>query len=94
MQHTKQSHRWSLSIRNQIAILSAIVGGLVIATFTLYDFMNFLRGIRVGDPFALALLVSIMGSGFVLLHKLGFSFTYKDEIELADDRKDSSVPSS
>lgn len=67
-----------------MAILLALLSGLVIATFLPYGFPNFLKGLDRGDPFSLGLLVSIMGLGFILLHKIGFGFAYKEEFETTD----------
>jgi hypothetical protein len=64
----------------------ALLTGLLIATFTLYDFMNFLTRIRQGNPIALALPVSIIGIGFIMMHKLGLDVSYKEEIEQADHK--------
>jgi hypothetical protein len=74
----------NLSFKSQMAILLTLLTGLVTATFLPYGFPNFLNGLDRGDPFSLALLVSIMGTGFVLLHKIGFGFSYKEEFETTD----------
>lgn len=84
MQPTEPRNSQRLSRKTQVAILSTILTGLVIATFFPDGFMNFLVGLRTGDPISLTLMVSIIGSGFVLLHSLGFVFDYKEQIELSD----------
>jgi hypothetical protein len=87
MLHTKPDITSRMSIKIQIAIISSVLAGLVAAPFTLYDFMIYLGLLKGGDPFALSLLVSIMVTGYVLLHKLGFDFSYKEEIELPAHRE-------
>ena len=69
-----------LANKHQIPVLLAILAALVIITFAPYGFVNFLQGLHKGEPLALALLISIMAVGFLLLHKLGFGIAYKEEI--------------
>jgi hypothetical protein len=37
----------------------------------------------VGDPFALTLIISIVGIVFLLLERLGLSLGYREEIEVS-----------
>jgi len=73
-----------LANKHQIPVLLAILAALVIITFAPYGFVNFLQRLDKGEPLALALLISIMGVGFLLLHKLGFGIAYKEEIGTLD----------
>jgi Na+(H+)/acetate symporter ActP len=81
MLDTEQKKTSRLANGKQIIVLLGIMAFLVILISS--DFVGFLVGIRTGEIFAFALLISIIATGFVLLHKLGLDIGYKEEIEQA-----------
>jgi hypothetical protein len=80
-----QQHIMHLSAKSQMAILLIILAALAFATFTPNGFMNFLSGLRAGEVSALALLMAILATGLILLHKLGLNIAYKEEIQAAQE---------
>jgi len=84
MQELKQGHRRVLPLKYHVAVLSIASAGILIGIVTVYGFMNFLVGIRVGDLSAIGLLMAIMGLGIVILHKLGFELSYQEEVGMPE----------
>ena len=73
-------------MKYHVAILSIALAGILVGIGTVYGFMNFLVGLRVGDLPAIGILMTVIGLGIVIMHKLGFELTYKEEIGVPEGK--------
>lgn len=86
MQELKQGHSRVLPVKYHVVALSIALAGILVGIVTLYGFMNFLVGIRVGDLPAIGMLMGVMGLGIVILHKLGFELSYQEEVGMPEGK--------
>jgi hypothetical protein len=91
LQELRNGHSRVLPARYHLAVLSIALAGILIGIVTVYGFMNFLVGIRVGDLPAISLLMATIGLGIVILHKLGFDLSYKEEVGMPEEKNTTSV---
>ena len=75
-----------MPLKYHVAILSIALAGILVGIGTVYGFMNFLVGLRVGDLPAIGILMAVVGLGIVIMHKLGFELTYKEEIGMPEGK--------
>ena len=73
----------NLASNKQTIIFCIILSALLITTVS--DFGRFLVELKSANPYALALLMIIMGLSFAILHNIGFDFSYKEEVEFQDN---------
>ena len=73
-------------MKYHVAILSIALAVILVGIGTVYGFMNFLVGLRVGDLPAIGILMAVVGLGIVIMHKLGFELTYKEEIGMPEGK--------
>ena len=81
------NHQGCLKV--QLSALIAILATLLILIFVPIGFSNFLLGLSgksnvIIATFSMTLLISVIGTSFVLLHKLGLQFDFKDEPAVED----------
>lgn len=67
--------------RDQIITLLVILTGLIVLILVPYGLQDFLYGIGHSEPASLALLISVIGVIFILLHEFGLRYK-EDEIDL------------